>query len=841
MTGLASPAFAQDDTSAAPTEEIVVTATGRSAAIQDVPLAVTAVTSQQIENTGANDLRDLTQLAPSFNMGSGQSNTSGTIAHVRGIGTGSDNPGFEGAVGIFIDGVYRARAGAALADLPDLVRVEVLRGPQGTLFGRNTSAGAISVVTAGPGSDPSMGIEAGYGFDDLHQGNLRAMVNIPVNDSLAFRFDGAIRQRDGYIQDEISGRDINGTDTWSGRAQALWDINPNASLRVIYDHSESSDECCGITPLINGSTQGVISLLTGLPEPTIDPEGRSMRITPGRDYNETSFEDGISAQLDWDLGFAQLTSITSQRHWRSDRDQDVDFTAADIAYRDGLKVGFNNFTQELRLQGESGNLNWLVGAFYGDEDLLTTDTIRIGSQASPFTSFTTIGATAATGSPFAGVGGCELNNFTALNSIFQCAVGLLPGAVQPAMLAAVNSVNGGYLASNVSGQGQQADYWTVNTKNWSLFTHDEFSFTDNLVLTVGLRYNHEKKDLFGDLNATGNECASLQQMETATSGIIGPQGIVHFLDTVGGGAFSPLMNLACNPAVNTISNGNWNGDASENEWTGTASLAYHLDASTMVYAGYSRGYKAGGFNVDRSGFSVLPETVSASDLNVGQLHFNPEFTDSYEAGFKSSPFGRGSTFNVTAFYEQIHDYQLNAFNGFNFLTKNVPEVISEGVELESSIRPMAGLQLSGGLVYNDAHYDSTVVFNTLDPVPNTITSGEVLADAPKWVATAGISYEVPFAGNMHALFYLDGRWNSEYRTQTLQREPNGATDNSAYAVFNGRVALGPDTDHWSVELWVRNLTDQFYYVGAFSPPLQNDYVIFPSEPRTYGVTLKARW
>jgi len=574
-----------------------------------------------------------------------------------------------------------------------------------------------------------------------------------------------------------------------------------------------------------------------------------MQITPGRDYNEQSFENGVSAQLDWDLGFAQLTSITSNRRWRSDRDQDVDFTAADIAYRDGLKVGFNNFTQELRLQGEAGRLNWLVGGFYGDEDLLQTDNIRVGSQASLFTSFAARGATTAINPA-----GCELNNFTPSPSIFQCAagiIGLSNPAAGAAMLTAVNSVNGGYLLPNATAQGQQGDFWTVNTKNWSLFTHDQFNVTDNLVLTVGARYNHETKDLGANLtSATGNECASLRAMEIATSGIIGPQGIVHFLDTVnvgtGAGALSPLMNLACNPAVNTISNGAYTGSASEGEWTGTASLAYHLDASAMVYAGYSRGYKAGGFNVDRSGFTVLPETVSAAAINTDQLHFDPEFTDSYEAGFRSSPFGRGSTFNITAFYEQIHDYQLNAFNGFNFLTKNVPEVISEGVELESSIRPMAGLNLNAGVTWNDAHYNSSIRFSPLTaPLgaadPNAIFSGDVLSFAPKWVVTGGVSYEVPFAGNMHALFYLDGRWNSAYRTQTLGREPTGKTDNSAYAIFNGRVGLGPDTDHWSVELWVRNLTDQSYYVGAFSPPLQNDYVVFPSEPRTYGVTLKARF
>jgi outer membrane receptor protein involved in Fe transport len=850
-----TPAYAQDDTSAsAPTEEIVVTATGRSAAVQDVPLAVTAIPAQQIQNTGANDLRDLTQLAPSFDMGTGQSNTSGTIARVRGIGTGSDNPGFEGAVGIFIDGVYRARAGAALADLPDLVRVEVLRGPQGTLFGRNTSSGAISVVTEGPEADPGMSIEGTYGFDDLHQGGLRAMVNMPVSDSLAFRVDGSIRQRDGYIHDLISGRDLNDTDVWTGRAQALWDITPNATLRVIFDSSRSDDECCGITPLIYGSTHGAINaIVTGgaitdpntvtIATPAINPDDRNMTITPGRGYGESSFENGVSAQLDWDLGFANLTSITSNRRWRSDRDQDIDFNFLDIAYRDGLKVGFNNFTQELRLQGEAGRLNWLVGGFYGDEDLLQTDTIRVGAQSSLYTDVATMGGTAGT---FGG-SGCELYNFHAslVPSIFQCAVGLLPAAVRPAMLTAINTVNGGYLIPNTTGQGQQADNWTVNTKNWSVFTHDEFNITDSLVLTVGARYNHEKKELDADLDATGNSCASLQAMETATSGIIGPNGIVNFLDTVANGAFSSLMNFACNPAVNTISNGTYSGDASEGEWTGTASIAYHINPNLMFYGGYSRGYKAGGYNVDRSGFTVLPETTSAASLNIDQLHFDPEFTDSYEVGMKSSPFGRGSTFNITGFYEQIHDYQLNAFNGFNFITRNVPDAISQGVELEASVHPAAGLMLTGGLTWNDAHYDSTVRFSPLTASlgasdPNAVFSGEVLSFAPKWVATGGVSYEVPM-GEMHALFYLDARWNSAYRTQTLGRDPLGRTDNDAYAIFNGRVALGPNTDHWSVELWVRNLTNQFYYVGAFQPPLQNDYVVFPSEPRTYGITLRARY
>ncbi len=134
--------------------------------------------------------------------------------------------------------------------------------------------------------------------------------------------------------------------------------------------------------------------------------------------------------------------------------------------------------------------------------------------------------------------------------------------------------------------------------------------------------------------------------------------------------------------------GLWSGSADESFWTYLASLSYHLNDDTMVYAGYSRGYKAGGYNVDRSGFSVLPSIhcrrLRSTPDNCTSIRNSPIPTKS---GFRSSPFGRGSTFNVTAFYEQIHDYQLNAFNGFNFITRNVPEVISQGVEVESSIRP----------------------------------------------------------------------------------------------------------------------------------------------------------
>jgi outer membrane receptor protein involved in Fe transport len=869
MGALSGPAFAQTNPAPAAdqnSDEIIVTATGRAAALQDVPVAVTAIGAGQVENSGAHDLRDLTQLAPSFEMGTGQSNTSGTIARIRGIGTGSDNPGFEGAVGIFVDGVYRARAGAALADLPELERVEILRGPQGTLFGRNTSSGAINVVTAGPDFSPGVSMDIIHG--GLDENGARGMVNVPVTESLAFRVDGSVRTRDGYIHDITSDNDINNKNRWAGRAQMLWDISPDATLRVIADGAATDEICCGITPLVYGPAQGVIDAIVGgagsVPgRVAIDAthslntqfEDRNMTVSPNRNYNERSQEQGISAQLDWDLGGAHLTSITADRSWQSRRNQDIDFNFIDIAYRDGLRVSFQNFSQELRLQGDWGRLNWLVGGYYGDEQLDQTDTIRLGNQAIAYTDTAVFAGTGFTSELFNLHSGAVPSIFqrtadVTLRGIFVANYGAIAGnALANTLLADINSAGAaGWLVPAPGGQGQQADVWGVQTQNWALFTHDEINITDRLQLTVGARYNSETKDLNANLNAVDNTCASLQAIENASDGDLAALGltggIVTFLDTHGG---STPMNLACNPAVNTISNGLWAGSADESFWTYLASLSYHISDDTMLYAGYSRGYKAGGFNVDRSGFSVFPHTINPADVNTDQLHFDPEFTDSYEIGLRSSPFGRGSTLNLTAFYESIHDYQLNAFNGFNFITRNVPEVISKGVELEGSIRPMEGLSLNVGVTYNDAYYDSEVRFNPLTASlgaadPNAVFSGQTLSFAPKWVVTGGVSYELPLGSNFHAMFYLDGRWNDGYATQTLARDPLGRTDNSAFAVFNARIGIGPRDDHWSVELWSRNLTDEFYYVGAFSPPLQDGtYVIYPSEPRTVGIELRGRW
>jgi iron complex outermembrane recepter protein len=915
--GALTPAFAQEEEIS---DEIVVTATGRSAAIQDVPIAVTAIGHEALENAGVNTLIDLRQVTPNLRIGSGQSQTSGTSASIRGIGTGSDNPGFEAAVGIFIDGVYRARTGAAINDLADVERIEILRGPQGTLYGKNTTAGAISVVTAGPDFDPGMWLEAGAG--DLGTGSMQAGGNLPLSDSFALRFDGTLRTRDGYIDNATTpGDTINTTDRWSTRLQAQWDISDAASLRVIVDNAETDEACCAAVTLgdttnilaANGSfpfsvamnlTQpGSILTPSVFPAPiAANPEARRTSLSTNRSYAESSEDSGISGQLDWELGDINLTSITASRKWDSVRDQDIDFSAMDRAYRDDLEVGVESFTQEIRLQGEFGRVNWLIGGFYGDETVTQTDTIRYGTQAGAYVNnllglidFTAAGAPNINGAlPGTGQGvfGCNpglgqcaipfvLGTF---NAVFGAgANALVPGT--SAALAGTIPLTLGLSAANLNNAGQQGDSWGVDTTTLAIFTHNEISLTDDLVLTVGVRYTQEEKVMSADLNATQPACDAIRaNRDVAYAALVFEQvaraslPAGHPLRTLAIG-FPSALTLTCNPAVNNVqalqNGGVYAADFTDDAISGTVSLAYHLTDDMLVYGGYSRGFKSGGFNIDQSGMAVRPWTTTGgaaalspyaqsvvaflaalpapiqmpTSFGADDLDFDPETIDAYELGLKST-FGP-ITLNLAGYYQQLHEYQLNAFNGFNFITRNVPEVVSQGFEAELSARPTDEIMLTLGAHYSDVTYDSTVAFAGNQGNPDDVVrAGDPLSQSPEWTITGSALYEIPLGDSLKLTLYGNGRYVSEYRLQTLGRNP--LTDQPSFTIFDGRVALGSPSGRWAVELWGRNLTDEYYSIGAFAVPEQtifNDqtqlrqgvFAAYPNEPATYGVTLRARY
>ena len=934
---------AQGDTS-----EIVVTATRRNEALSDVPLAVSAVTAETLENSGATDIRQLTQVSPSLLVSSTSSEAGAGVARIRGIGTVGDNPGLESSVAVFIDGVYRSRTGVGLTELGAVERIEVLRGPQGTLFGRNASAGLISIITAKPKFRTEVTGELTIGNYDLRRAE--ASATGAVTDTVAVRLDGVWMKRDGYLEDVISGRDVNDRDRWLLRGQVLFEPSSDLSIRLVADYAKRDEECCAATYLpahdvtVAGEQPSSIAAIERglgaiINDDTFD---RDVSITPGRNYRSDVKDYGLSGEVVYDMGWAELTSISAYRYNKYVRGQDADFNNLDILFRDddgGAFNRFKTFTQELRLQGETfgGRLNWLVGGYYANEKLGVDDNLQYGQDYSRYANclvaanFTAAAPTiiapgvsptcfnplvaggvraALVGQYGAAVGAGQFttaanlaSQITALGAFAQLNNTGLPAGIPPVNFSAAPFGTSGFtnLAIALGGPGfigstlngaSLDDSYRQTSNNWALFTHNIFDITDTLKLTLGARYTHERKELKADLNDNNVLC-------TVFSG-------------------GSLQQLPC--VIPSAPGGSFDIDDSrtEGKFSGTAVLSWKPIDSVLTYISYSRGYKAGGFNLDRSAlwraaavpttFPATPPTtvltnpplsgsgaicVSAAQAGCqgivasgADLQFKPEINDAIELGAKYN--GRGIDVNVAVFRQLFRDFQLNTFNGLNFIVENINAckgdliggdgadednssltgacdggtkagVKSQGVELEVFTRPLANLSWNAGLVYSNTRYRNNLVGANGRALTNALFQlpGRRLSNSNEWTATSSVTWTPPIGGSgLHGLVYADVRHMSQYNTGSdldIEKIQDGFT------TFNARIGLrGPD-NNWAVELWAQNLFNKDFMQVAFDAPIQGSgttravqagfppgrstqlFGAFLGEPRTFGLTLRGRF
>ncbi|MCP5433338.1 MAG: TonB-dependent receptor [Alphaproteobacteria bacterium] len=710
-------------------DEIIVTAQKREQSLQDVPIAVSAFDSTTLMNAGVRDIRELVALAPSLVLTSSASEAAGAVARVRGIGTTGDNPGLESAVGIFIDGVYRNRTNVGLTELGDVERIEILRGPQGTLFGRNTSAGLINIVTKKPSLSESSGYgEVSYGFE-YDEFRAAAGITAPlVTDILGGKLDVVYHERDGYIEDVNSSRRFNDRSRYLVRGQLQYEPTADFSLRFIADFSDREENCCASVTSTYGATVPIIDGLAGSHghDGIVQRSGifvRQTAVTPGRGYQQDVTEWGLSGEANWDLGFGTLTSITAYRDWDAKRSQDIDFSGADILYRDedGYTTHFKTFTQELRLAGKWDRLDWLVGAFVSSETLELNDAIKTGADFEVYLDTLLMGALAtATGIPLG-------MNFT-------------------------------------TGGGGVRNHFDQDADSWALFTHDVFAITDRLDLIAGVRYTSETKEL--DASVYNNNPACL----AAYSQVL-----------MGNATAMAVIGNICIPFFNSFHNGNapsfntpgiYTDENTEREWSGTIGLAYDVTPNWLVYGSYGRGYKGGGYNLDNAG---LDNPLTGATAEATDLAFKPEFVDAYEIGSKNSFFNNELTINTALFYEDFSDFQLNTFNGVNFVVQNLEEATSTGVEIEAIGRPTDGLVLLGGVTYADTKYgDDLGTSSVAQPLKD-----RQLTNAPLWVLTAAVSYKFPLWNTgLSGLVHLDGRYSSGYNTGSdldTEKEQKGFT------------------------------------------------------------------
>ena len=887
IAALAAPAAAQDMSAEASSQppplqveaaqgDIVVTATRRNEALSDVPIAVSAVTSASLRNSGATDVRQLNQLSPSLLVSSTTSEAGAAVARIRGIGTVGDNPGLESSVAVFIDGVYRSRTGTGLTELGAIDRIEVLRGPQGTLFGRNTSAGLIHVITAGPSFEEAGTAEFSYGNFDYWRGQIG--LTGPINEKIAYRIDGVYAKRDGFMTDVVSGRDVNDRDRWIVRGQLLFEPSDRLSVRIIGDYADRDEECCAavyLTPrnfsrnpdgsiAYSPSTMaGLIRLLAGRADAVgNEPFDRETAITPGRSYRSDVRDWGLSGELNYDLEFAELTSITAYRDWRYIRGQDADFNPLDLLVRaddGGYRQSFKTFTQELRLQGETGKLDWLVGGYFANEKLSLNDNLRYGADYGRFYSCLVTSQIPGAFNPAAPL----CNGTPGLPQL-----GPAGGIVQAALTT----------LGSITGADSGIDRYRQDSRNYAFFTHNVFRVTDRLSLTAGLRYTNERKKL--DASFNGSPAARAACFQNAAA--LAPLAATPLAALASG-----IQSFTCAPIVPVAPGTGIVDTKKEDQLTGTAVVSFRPIDQLLTYASYSKGYKAGGFNLDRAPLlftSLTPGAVATGAL----LRFEPEKVDAFEIGAKYN--GRGFDLNVAAFYQLFDSFQLNTFSGTNFVVANIEGcsalaggdgsdsdgiagnsactgktkagVVSKGVEIEAFMRPSPFFMANLGFTLADTKFRSNISGANGSSLPPGFfqVPGSRLANAALYTVTGAFGWTPPIGNaGLSGLLYADFRYQSEINTGSdldLEKVQTGVM------TVNARLGLRGPEERWAIEFWAQNLFDEDYRQIAFDAPVQPGgafnsirgvqqglqpspgtqlFTAFLAEPRTYGVTVRTKF
>ena len=752
-------------------EEITVTATKREANIQDVPIAISAFTGDDLQRRGIQDLEGLQQVAPSLIAYTSNSESNGGTLRIRGMGTTGNNAGLEAAVGTFIDGVYRSRSGQAFSELLDVERVEVLRGPQGTLFGKNTSAGAVHIITAKPEFD--FNGHASYSIGDFNYDKGTLGVTGPlVEEKLAYRLAAMFSQREGYYKDVTSSDEFSDRERWSIKGQLLWTPTDTMDVRLIYDYADRDESCCPAVFKDLGPTAPAVGAVGGFLGPS-DP--KSLDVGTNGDPFEKVQDQGISLEINWDLGpDMTLTSVTSWRDYRVNRGQDVDFTSADILSLRDENVKWQNFSSELRLVGTAGPLDWLVGAYTYQE--------RFDARLA--TIFGDVGPT------YVGL--------------------LLEG--QSETESSVAELSTFFFPGDDTG----AQRYDQDTQGVSFFTHNTWHITERLALTGGLRYSLEKKDGLSSQNGDRGALPAPLPGGLPTNPAWCNGGVT--IDAVGGQL--PMRFVI--PSL--CDNGGHKDDQTERELTGTVKLVYQLNDDASAYASYSRGYKAGGFNLDPNANQLVFD-----GFYQDESQFKPEFADAYEVGLKAQLLDRRLTVNSAVFYTEFEDFQLNTFKGLFFTVSNLPEVTSRGVEVETFFELAPGVTGSLGGTYAITRYSSDV-----GGIPQL--AGHRLTHSPRVQGSGSLLVEQPIPGTS-----LTGFLNTSF---SYQSEHNTGSDLDAQKnehaswFVNAQVGARTDDERYELVFWVRNLTDKSRNSVVFDSVFQaGSYHTFVTPPRMMGVTL----
>lgn len=806
-------------------DEIIITATKREQTLQETSISVSVTSADTIEKAQILDIADLQSVVPSLRVEQEQNSQQSNFI-IRGFGNGADNTGIEPSVGVFIDGVYRSRSVAQIADLPKLERIEVLRGPQSTLFGKNASAGVISIATAKPSFEPQGYVEAGLG--NFTQRQIRGYVSGGVSENLAISLGGSLNKRDGYSESFLGFENTNDRNRWQVSGQALFEPSDKVSIRLIADYNELDELCCSVTNQTNGPTADVIELLGGR---VADANNPFAYVTFQNTNSLNTIEDGgLSLHVDVDFDAFTFTSISSYRSNQARFDSDADFSTLNLLDAVTNDQDIKTITQEIRLTstGEK-TIDWMLGGYFFNEDIEQVSGLEYGNDLRPY--FDTL---------------------------------LFAQTGDPVVLAGLEGLFGAPGDSFFSGNTSIAETFTQDNTAYSLFGTIDWHASERLTATLGLNYTQDKKtvtgstvngdvfsniDLFNDATVFGITAPEVLfgQAFFAETGLEATPANIGFIESVAPGTsaaiqgavnagLTGLQDLQFQPQFLAFGNSVESGRTNDDKVTWTARLAYEVNNNINVYASAGTGFKSTSWNLSRDSrpfasdaAALVAGNLTQANQSFGTRFASPEETTVFEIGLKSR-FSKGSV-NIAVFDQTIKGFQSNTFVGTGFVLANAGKQSTRGAEFEGTYTPVTPLTLTLAATFLDPKYDEFL--NA--PGPNrTIVdrSGETVAGVPKFALSTSATYTHEFGKGRVGFVRLDYQHESNVRITEIfdvEREVN---------VFNGSIGLDLNNG-LNIQMWGRNIFGAEYFTGAFPGVIQDGTVnAYPSQPATYGVLLR---
>jgi len=709
-------------------EVIQVTARKRSEPLQEVPISVSAFSASAIEKSNISRVEEITSLSPTVTFDTKRDFGTSSV-RIRGVGTLVLDSGVESSVATVIDGVVMSQGGSALNELPDIQRVEVLNGPQGTLFGKNASVGLINIITKNPNLDE---MEGDFGVRVAQDGDYKVngSISAPIDDDLAYRFSGYYRDYEGNVENIYTGNNVNGVEAFGMRTKLHWLPTDDLSIMFAVDYSDQDTGCCqrilredtgGLTydssllPPVGPNAYdgphltGTIADITGL-----NISKSNDQVSTEREPKNTAENYGVSITLDWDIGDYTFTSLSSSRHFDTVGTRDNDETPLPLNNYQSSQKDSDWVSQEFRISSpETEYYDYMLGLYYYSAESSNLDEFeRIISVS--------------------------------LDGRFD----------QPDTPFIDHFVQSGFAKGKIE-----------NT-NTAVFGNLNIHPTEELTIFTGFRY-----------------------LEDEIEGTVSGTRVDKNPSVDGDNNASPAL----------IDVGPLNSKESDTAFIGRVGLQYKFDEDIMGYASYSTGFKGRGYSTE---FFVSEDRFNAEPVA-------PEESTSYEIGLKTTLFDNTLRFNTTYFNTEIEGFQLT-FRDLDTLINSlnsVEKVSTEGVEIDFSWVPTDHITINGGLAFIDAIFDDYANSNNGD------LSGTTLPNAPEFKGVISARYDTQISEQLNGYAQLAYRYQSEVNFLQDGSGFEQYADQGSYGIADLSFGVSTLDDKYSVNVFVKNLTDEFYVTG----------------------------